>query len=282
MHGWRRAFNAGAFMLTALILAAAGCAIKKEGAVRLPGNHLLEREQLVVHSDFELSPKHRLIEEVVAQRGDIAYALALPLAGEPINVYLFDTRDAYTSYMLLHYPDLPPRRAFFVENDTTLSVFAFWGDHVAEDLRHEVTHGYLHATLPNLPLWLDEGLAEYYEPGRGAAGFNQKHLKLLLEQHKTGMWQPNLPRLETVTNPHRMTRLDYAEAWLWTHFLMDARTGRRDMLRTELKRLKDYGYFRPLSKTMFDFEVEPERAVLQHLYKVAALPSPEVQQRTAP
>ena len=58
------------------------------------------------------------------------------------------------------------RRAFFVETDTQLSVYAQWGDRVAEDLRHEVTHGYLHAVVPNVPLWIDEGLAEFL---RGSA-----------------------------------------------------------------------------------------------------------------
>jgi len=268
MRSWLFTLNVCLLAVATLAAVVAGCAMQHDTASRLPSGHSFERGQLVVYSDFELPPQHRLIEEVVAQRRDIADALALPLAAEPVNVYLFDTRQAYSSYMLLHYPDLPPRRAFFVEDDTTLSVFAFWGDRVAEDLRHEVTHGYLHATAPNLPLWLDEGLAEFYETGRGAAGLNQEHLTMLLERHKTGAWHPNLPRLETVTDPLRLTRLDYAEAWLWTHFLMDARTGRRDLLRTQLKRLRVDGYFSPLSKALFDFEDEPERAVVQHLYQL--------------
>ncbi|GIT30210.1 MAG: hypothetical protein Ct9H300mP1_22560 [Planctomycetaceae bacterium] len=32
-----------------------------------------------------------------------------------------------------------------------------------EDLRHEFTHGVLHSSLKRVPLWLDEGLAEYFE-----------------------------------------------------------------------------------------------------------------------
>jgi hypothetical protein len=70
----------------------------------------------------------------------------------------------------VHHPNLPRRRAFFVETDTRLSVYAYWGDRVAEDLRHEVVHGYLHAVVPHLPLWLDEGLAEYFEVPRGLSG----------------------------------------------------------------------------------------------------------------
>ncbi len=45
-------------------------------------------------------------------------------------------------------PSFPARRAFFVETDTRLAVYAYWGDRIAEDLRHEVAHGYLHACVP--------------------------------------------------------------------------------------------------------------------------------------
>ena len=46
-------------------------------------------------------------------------------------------------------------------------VFAYKSKALPVDVRHEGTHGLLHAALPMVPLWLDEGLAEYFEvPGR--------------------------------------------------------------------------------------------------------------------
>ena len=68
--------------------------------------------------------------------------------------------------MTRHFPGTPSRRAFFVESPTHLSVYAQWGDRVQEDLRHEVVHGYLHAVLRDIPLCLDEGIAEYFEVPR--------------------------------------------------------------------------------------------------------------------
>ena len=38
-------------------------------------------------------------------------------------------------------PGFPERRAIFVETDVELSVYAHWGEAIAEDLRHEVAHG---------------------------------------------------------------------------------------------------------------------------------------------
>ena len=54
------------------------------------------------------------------------------------------------------FPDFPQRRAIFVETDAQLAVYAHWGPHVAEDLRHETAHGYLHSSTSHLPVWLDE------------------------------------------------------------------------------------------------------------------------------
>ena len=41
-----------------------------------------------------------------------------------------------------------------------------------------MAHGYLHSAFPSIPLWLDEGLAEYFETPRGDAGLNGRHVAL--------------------------------------------------------------------------------------------------------
>ena len=146
----------------------------------LPQTDVLVRDQLVIHCDFDLPQRHRLVEELVARRGDVIEDLQLPVSDEPINVYLFESPDQLRQYISQEHPEFPQRRAFFLEGDTRLDVYAYWGDRVAEDLRHEVTHGYLHTMVPHLPLWLDEGLAEFYEVPRGQGGVNPPHVNLLL------------------------------------------------------------------------------------------------------
>ncbi len=147
-----------------------GCAtyISKSPLPALPDGHDVVLDQLVVHSNFELPGQHRLLQELNAQRADVSNRLGLPISDEPIHVYLFADAGRFGEFMQLRFPTFPHRRAFFVETDTQLSVYAHWGDRVAEDLRHEVAHGYLHAVVQNLPLWLDEGLAEYFEVARHA------------------------------------------------------------------------------------------------------------------
>ena len=122
-----------------------------------------------------------------------------------------------------------------VESDTRLMVYAFWGDHVAEDLRHEVAHGYLHAVVRNLPLWLDEGLAEYFEVPRGSRGLNKPHVEELRSSLDRG-WQPDLRRLESLQSVDQMTQLDYAEAWAWVHYLLETSPEHAEFLRSYLRR----------------------------------------------
>ena len=92
-----------------------------------------------------------MFEELTAQRPDLCHRLALPCSDEPIHVYLFETAERFPGFIKLHHPEFPDRRAFFVETDARLLVYAQWGDRVAEDLRHEVAHGYLHSVVPNVP-----------------------------------------------------------------------------------------------------------------------------------
>ena len=72
----------------------------------------------------------------------------------------------------------------------------------------------------------DEGLAEYYEVPRERPGIQHRHLQLLGHAYRHADWRPDLARLETLAAANELTQLDYAEAWLWTYFLLnhDAQT----------------------------------------------------------
>ena len=252
------------WMPLALFVLAGGCALWPRSP-DLPAQGELKRDQLVFHSDFELPRHHRLLDELAAERGDVAANLQLPLSDEPIHVYLFQQHDRFRDYVERQFPAFPDRRAFFVENDTQLTVYAYWGDRVAEDLRHEVAHGYLHAAVPHLPLWLDEGLAEYFEVPRGRRGLNRPHVDLLLAQFRGERWMPNLLRLERLQHASELSQMDYAESWAWVHFLLESTPERREMLQAHLARRRLSGAAGPLSDEVRRMDFAPERMLLRHL-----------------
>ena len=255
---WRRLAIVGP------LLACWGCTLPSHQAL-LPAEQRLIRGQLVIHSDFQLARHHRLLDDLVARRQEIANQLQLPISDERIYIYLFATPEDYRNYFTGRFPLYPDRRAFFVESDTRLTVFAHWGEHVAEDLRHEVAHGYLHAVVPNLPLWLDEGLAEYYEVKRGQRGVHVAHLEELDRQQRLRQWKPDLERLESLTEVSQMSLTDYAEAWAWTHWLLETTPLRRGLLCDYLARLRTTGAAAPLSSAWRDQQIVSTRALQVHL-----------------
>ena len=247
--------------LAALCMAAGGCTGWRSTPA-LPARTSMVLDQLVVFSDTPLPQHHRLLEELRAQRTLLSTKLGLPISDEPIHVYLFPTAEKLEAYMRVHYPALPKRRAFFVESDTRLNVYAYWGDRVAEDLRHEVAHGYLHAVVPNLPLWLDEGLAEYFEVPRGLDGVNRPHVEQL-GSGLAGGWHPDLARLEQLRG--EMTQADYAESWAWTHFLLESSRERLQILQGYLQALAKSQTPAPLSEQLRRFNAQSQQQLADHV-----------------
>ncbi len=246
-----------------------GCRTVVDPGELLPMRNALVFDQLVVYSNFRLPQHHRLLDDVRIQRGDMLAKLNLPPSDEPIHVYLFDTEQDFGRFMARQHPDFPTRRAFFIENDTRLAVYAHWGDRVAEDLRHEVAHGYLHSIVRSIPLWLDEGLAEYFEVPRGARGFNMPHVQLLMEKVLRQGWRPNLERLEQLRTPAEMTQDDYAEAWAWSHWLLETEPARRELLCGYLRALRDSGSAEPLASALRrSGGGVPEQQLVEHLYRL--------------
>jgi hypothetical protein len=186
----------------------------------LPRRTELVAGQLVIHADFPLAGQHRLVRELEGMRTDVSQRLGLPISDEPVHLYLFENPARYDAFVAARFPSFPARRAFFVETDTTLSVFAAWQDRIAEDLRHETTHGYVHAVVPAVPLWLDEGIAEYFELPSMQQGRHAPHLAHLSGRIIEGTWRPDLERMEALESAAAMSQDHYAEAWCWVHWLL--------------------------------------------------------------
>ncbi len=254
------------FALLSGSLSLPGCAkVWTNEQLNLPDRYTIVRDQLVIHCDFQVPARHRLLDELTARREDLRRQLAYASSDEPIHVYLFEDARRFQEFVREEHPDFPNRRAFFVETDTRLEVYAHWGGYVGEDLRHEVTHAYLHSVLPSIPLWLDEGLAEYFEVPRGRHGLNRDHLARILEKDESKETEasvplgspremlyrpPNLARLESLPSDHFLPQDDYAECWAWVHFLLESSPDTKLLLQEYLYRLHVDGSTVPLSSRL--------------------------------
>jgi hypothetical protein len=215
------------------------CATNRPPKVALPAKNTIRSDQLLIVSDIKLPRDHPLITDLKALRRQVSEELELPLGSKPVMVYLFSNELEYTQYLHATFPGYPPRRAYFIQTPgKELAVYTWWGDRIQEDLRHEYTHGLLHASLESVPLWLDEGLAEYFEvSGARPGGLNVEHAQLMAAAVQNG-WRPDLDRLESLEQVEQMHRTQYCEAWGWVHFMLHASPDTRQVLLNYLHELR--------------------------------------------
>jgi hypothetical protein len=92
----------------------------------------------------------------------------------------------------------------------------------------------LHCVLKDVPLWLDEGLAEYFELPPGTDGVNPQHLELI----RKGPFSPDLARLEQMHQVAQMSPAEYREAWAWVHLMLRGPAGGKSALLAYLQQLR--------------------------------------------
>ncbi len=184
-----------------------------------PDKYSLRIAPYIFLSDKKLDKNSELFKGLAKLRDQVYSELDLTPSPRAVHVFLFADRKKYEKFMALRYKDQPKRRAFFVADPTTqdLLVYTFWSDQIEEDLRHELTHALLHSVLKDVPLWLDEGLAEYFEMQPQMKGLNTTHLKKLVANKQ---FAPNLARLERITDLAKMTPTEYRESWAWVHMML--------------------------------------------------------------
>jgi hypothetical protein len=208
-----------------------------------PGKYSVRIAPYVFLSDFEINRDLPVFQELVNLRDQVYKELQLAPGTAAVQVYLFEDRDRYEQFMKAKYPDLPRRRAFFVAQPRTMGgtedllVYTSWGDKIQQDLRHELTHALLHSVLKDVPLWLDEGLAEYFELPPENRGVNFTHVANL-RRGLAGLYKPDLPRLEGLSQVQQMSPVEYREAWAWVHLLLRGRPEGKAELIAYLQQLR--------------------------------------------
>lgn len=213
--------------------------VDKDVTPTTPAKHSLRVSQYVFLSDFEVKRELPIFKELEDLREQLYKDLQLPPSNTLVQVYLFEDRDKYERFMHAKYPDLPRRRAFFVEQQRVsggndLLVFTYWGNKVQQDLRHELTHALLHSVLKAVPMWLDEGLAENYELPANYRGINDDHLKYV----QNATFKPDMERLEQLSQVEQMAPPEYREAWAWVHMMLHGKPEGKTVLLAYLQQLK--------------------------------------------
>lgn len=213
-----------------------------------PSKYHLRDSQFVYYSDFPINSNLPIFKELSDLREQIVTELQLPASNTIIQVFLFEDQAKYEAFMRTRHPELPVRRAFFIKQPKNnggtadLLVYTWWGEKIRQDLRHELTHGILHSVLKDVPLWLDEGLAEVYELPPENNGVNTTHVEAI----RKGSFHPDLAKLEQLSEVKQMLTPEYREAWAWAHFLLRGKPEAKAALLSYLQTLRQSATPTPL------------------------------------
>ncbi|MGP0062344.1 MAG: hypothetical protein ACLQGP_01915 [Isosphaeraceae bacterium] len=223
---WLRRF-CGALAIP-MLLGWIGCATFDRGQTLLPTRPQVQTGQFRLLSNTPMTGDSSAVRCLRALERDVEQYLGFrsPATDDPVEIYVLDDRSAFDHFLKYYHPELPQRRAFFLAQGDARVVYTYANPRIEEDLRHEGTHALLHGAFGDIPLWLDEGLAEYFENDLSAPDSQRARLEQMAADLRGG-WSPNLERLEAMTDIRQMTPRDYREAWGWVHlFLNGPETGK--------------------------------------------------------
>ena len=217
----------------------------------------------VCRSDFSLRGHESVFNDLAEIQRDLYQRLGIPPGREQIEIYLFRTRSDYNRYLQHWYPDIPSRRALFIKNNGRAKVLVYLSEDLHTDLRHECTHALLHASLPMVPLWLDEGIAEYYEVPPSQRIFQNPHRNGTVWSYR--LWQrQTMEELETKQQLAQMGRNEYRHAWAWVHFMLHGPPAARQELANYLADIREGTPPGSLSVRLSSAIPNPDAAIVTH------------------
>jgi hypothetical protein len=176
-----------------------------------------QRGPFLCQAAFPLSEIEPALRQLDALPAELQTQLGIPTPNGPIHVYLFGDAGSYQAYLHQYFPQVECRRALTIRAQGVVMIFAQRGPNLSVDLRHEGTHTLMQSAIPQLPLWLDEGLALYFERGneqerlQSGEGANARPLGDLA----------SLQKLERNTDWRQFSPADYAGAGAWSRLLLD-------------------------------------------------------------
>ena len=177
-----------------------------------------------IYLNVDMKAVSASIEQIAALDKELSERFSLPPCKEKIKLYIFADVKTYTAYIQKEYPGAPMRRALFaMEKDKPGKVFTFFHNDFAEDLRHECTHALLHAKIGRLPIWVDEGLAEYFEASKEQRVYKEPYFSQIKRNVSYNLFAPvpDIKKLENINRMGDFLEVHYRNSWSWMNFMIN-------------------------------------------------------------
>jgi Protein of unknown function (DUF1570) len=250
----------------------AGLVLNSSAAIAQQADRSWPHEALVdvfrLHSDFKLDDQDRLEEILGSLRKDINDLLRLQEQKSAIHIVLFSNAREYTRYMQHYFPSIVQRRAIYLQDRGPGMLFTYWHEDIDIDLRHEAVHAILNQSRVQLPLWLDEGLAEYFEIPKDLRFSGNPYLKEIAARAQKGL-VPSLMQLEKSTHMAEFTDANYRDSWAWIHYLLHRSEETQNLLVEYVSRHRKLTPQALLSRQLATIIVDPTSDFQEHFAKTA-------------
>ena len=256
--------------LAAMAAGAAWCVAPSAQAAAEP--RWIDQRRLgpfICRSAFPLDDALLADADLASLELELRRVLALAPCQAQIEVLLLSDAQQHRRLIAERHPAAPYRRALYCQTKQQgqtkprAVIYAYRHAQLAIDLRHECTHALLHADLPMVPLWLDEGLAEYFEPRPADRAHGPDHLEAVVAELSRGRLV-SLTALEAKHDLAEMSDVDYRYAWAWTHFLLHGPAAASMQLWATLAALRRYEPPTPMSQRLAATLGQPDAAFAQH------------------
>jgi hypothetical protein len=192
--------------------------------------------------------------------------------GTKLKVYIFRDRAEYNAN-----GGSSASAGLYMHGEQILALYqpGIGGFNTTTILLHEGTHQFVDivCTAPNIPIWINEGLATYYESSK----FEGSSLKTnIINRGRLYTIQQlinkkDVPRLEDIINIRQanFTIYEYAQSWSLVYFFMNYKSGQyADELEAYFEALKKKGFEnRPQHKQLFENTFKIQFEVLERQWE---------------
>lgn len=219
----------------------------------------------LIRSEFPLRDVHSLVQDLGDLQQDIEETLRLECQPHAIQIHLFSSKRNYNEYLRVRIPEGMNRQALYVPGTDAGRVYAYKQRDLDTDVRHETTHALLHTALPYVPIWIDEGLAEYFEMPAPLREKGHPHAKELRDAIRFQRWRPNIKALESKRKLLDMDGKDYRDAWGIVHFLLHGPPEAQQALAIYFEQIQSGEAETPMSQLLRQHIPNVEQAIIDHL-----------------
>jgi len=205
---------------------------------------------------------------------------------KPTRIFIFANERSFAPYreLVLRQTAESIRGAFITTDGGNFIVMKRDGaeEDIDRTVYHELTHYFVRNTVAGLPLWVTEGIAEYYSTFRTSGDAVligrpvTEHVQFLRDETLIPLRELVATTVDSpVYNEGQRTGVFYAESWALFHYLMgdDARRAQLgQFLRLAQAKPVDEAFTAAFGKSYGELEVELKSYVRKHAFSYAKYP----------